>query len=594
MRQLFQSHKFFYLFAGLIILASCRRDDIPNTNIVTDDVKKVQSSVSGIVIDQKGLPVEGAQVTCGSSSTSTDRYGAFRFNNISISQNNGYVSVLKTGYFKAFRNFITSPGALNQLRIRLLPKSVNAIITSTDGGSVTLPDGAKLSLPANAITDASGNSYTGNVNVSMTWINPSDPNLPDLVMGDLRGITSGGEERGLQTFGMIGVELKGGAGEDLKIKSGQKADLLFPVPASMIADAPSTIDLWHYDETKARWVQEGTATKSGNNYVAKVSHFSFWNCDAPFPLVDFCARLVDDITGNPLNNVGVRILRSNGSAGYGRTDTAGNICGKIPKNESLTLQVMNPCNQPSSSVSIGSFSSNSSLGTIPVNTPTTNRVILSGEVKDCNNAPLTNGFVSVYAENGQLYTANVVNGTYEIAIIKCGNEPVNYAVTAVDLNALQQNIPVTVAATSGSVIVPTIQSCGTSSVQFIEILIDGTPYNIVSPPDQISPVDSDIANAPNQFNISGGKSNNPGNISKNINFTFEHNKAIANGLTLTRCFVFISQTLFSEQILTTGPTMNLTAYSSVSGGVVEGNFTVSMNFQGTPRTVKCTFRVIRR
>jgi hypothetical protein len=168
-------------------------------------------------------------------------------------------------------------------------------------------------------------------------------------------------------------------------------------------------------------------------------------------------------------------------------------------------------------------------------------------------------------------------------------------VTAVDLNALQQNVPVSVAITSGAVTVPPIQSCGTSSVQFIELLIDGSPYNLVAPSDRISISDSATFSTNNRVTIGGGKANSPGSTNSNsINFSGIHNRTAANGLTLNRCFVFISQTLFSDQILTPNPTYNLTKYSLAAGGVVEGNFTISMNFQGTPRTVKCTFRVLQR
>ncbi|MFN5335181.1 MAG: carboxypeptidase-like regulatory domain-containing protein [Bacteroidota bacterium] len=586
------------LLSAVIIIVACRRDNNSDINppAQVDDITQVQTSVSGNVVDEKGFPVEGALVRCGNSTFTTDRYGAFQFTNINLSKNNGFVKVEKTGYFNAYRSFVTASGTMNQVRIRLLPRSVNGTITSTSGGSVMLSGGAKLTLPANAVTEASGNVYNGTVNVSMTWINPTDPNLPDIVMGDLRGITTGGEERGLETFGMIGVELKGSSGQELKIKAGQKADLTFPIPTALLANAPNTIDLWHFDETKARWVQEGTATKSGSNYLAQVTHFSFWNCDAPFPLVEFCARLVDSLTGKPLNNVGVRIVRANGNPGFGRTDTAGNICGKIPRNEPLKLQVLNPCNQASSSYNIGPFSSNTSLGTIKVATPSTTRIVFTGTVKDCNNAPVTKGYVRIYAGNSQVYTANVVNGVYELAIIKCNNEPVNYSVTAIDLNAVQQNVPITVTATSGNVTIPVIQACGTSSAQFIEILIDGTPYNIVSPPDQITTIDSILTGSTGgKMSISGGKGTNSGStVSNNINFNFIHNGTVANGLPLNRCFIFISQTLFSEQILTQNPTINLTKYNSFPGSVAEGNFTVDMNFQGTTRNVKCTFRVIKR
>jgi len=589
-------HNILLVFIAAILIVSCKRENNSDINppAKVDDITQVQAGVSGMVVDEKGQPVSGALVRCGTNTTSTDRFGTFLFNNISLSKNNGHVSVEKTGYFKTYRNFVTSPATMNQVRIRLLPRTVNGTISSSTGGFISLTGGAKLTLPANSVTDLSGNAYSGDVSVSMTWINPTDPNLPDIVMGDLRGITTGGEERGLETYGMIGVELKGNSGQDLKIKSGQKADLLFPIPTVLQGNAPATIDLWHYDEVKARWVQEGSATRSGNNYLAQVTHFSFWNCDAPFPLVEFCVKLVDSLTERPLNNVPIRIVRPNGNPGFGRTDTAGKVCGKIPRNELLNLQVLNQCNQVIKSFPIGPFSSNTSLGTIKVSTPALNRVIFSGTVKDCNNAPVAKGFVRIYAANGQVYTANIENGNYQLAIIKCDASAVVYSVTAIDLNALQQNVPVTVNVTNGSVTVPPIQSCGTSSVQFVEIIIDGTPYNIVSPPDRISQLDTAFSPTSNNYNISGGKSNTPGSTtSGNFNFTFEHNRTTGNGLLIKRCFIYIDQTRFSEQILTPNPTMNLTKYNTASGSVVEGYFEVSMSFQGTPRTVRCNFRVIK-
>jgi hypothetical protein len=399
---------------------------------------------------------------------------------------------------------------------------------------------------------------------------------------------------------MIGVELKGNSGQELKIKSGQKADLTFPIPTALQATAPNTIDLWHYDETKARWIQEGTATRNGNNYIAQVSHFSFWNCDAPFPLVEFCVKLVDSLTGKPLNNVGVRIIRPNGNPGFGRTDTAGNVCGKVPRNEPLKLQVLNPCNQPSNVYNIGPFTSNTNIGTIKVATPAINRVVFTGTVKDCNNNPVSKGYVRIYAGNCQVYTANVVNGKYELAIIKCGSQAVNYSITAIDLNTIQQNIPITVTATSGVVVVPDIQSCGTSSAQFIEVLIDGTPYNIVAPPDMITAIDSVFNNTINKCSVSGSIKNNSGTtpVSSNISFAFDHNRKVENQLPLNRCFVNFGQTLIAEQITTLNPKMNLTKYDAAVPGspVIEGNFDIMMRFRNTnqdttSKRVKCNFRV---
>jgi hypothetical protein len=594
--QTFCSPRFFLLACFSFIFFTCKKDDSPLPNPYNGDVETVNAGVAGTVLNEKGLPVEGAQVTAGNSSTTTDRLGFFRLENVTLSKNNGCVKVAKSGYFKAYRNFVTTQGKLHQVRIRLLPETNAGSISATGGGSVSLTDGAKLTLPANAVTDLSNNPYNGAVNVAMTWINPTDPNLSDIVMGDLRGITTGGEERGLQTYGMIGVELRGTGGQELKIKNGQKAELIFPIPTA-ITNAPASIDLWHYDETKQRWIQEGSAVKSGSTYKATVSHFSFWNCDAPFPLVDFCVRIVDEQSSKPLNNIGIRIIRPNGIAGYGRTDTSGNVCGKIPKNETLTLEVLDQCNQVIATKNIGSLSSNTDLGIIKVTVPALNKVVITGTVKNCTNQPLTNGAAVVYAGSGQTYTANINNGVYEIVIIKCTTQPVNYSVYAVDLTNKIQSVSISVNATSGNITVPDIQVCNGILLPYIEMMIDNEVVNFVSPPDEVYIGDSSINNTiPDSAYIVGSKRSNTGSTTgfQRISFLFEHSRIPQTGLPLRSCSVFFNQPLFSSQILTPNPTVNLTAFSSASGGIVEGNFNIDMNFQGTSRRVKCNFRVKQR
>ena len=81
------------------------------------------------------------------------------------------------------------------------------------GGTINITGGGKLVIPTAAVTDAGGAAYNGTVNVAMTWIDPTAPNLSSIVMGDLRGVTTTGVERGLTTYGMLGVELTGAGGQ---------------------------------------------------------------------------------------------------------------------------------------------------------------------------------------------------------------------------------------------------------------------------------------------------------------------------------------------------------------------------------------------
>jgi hypothetical protein len=586
-----------FLFFSILMITGCQKEiSTPGTggnpNPGVNDNEMVTGGVSGIVVDENDQPVSGVTVTSGANTTTTDRYGSFRFRNISLSKANGTVKVVRNGYFTAYRSFYSVAGRINNVRIKLLPKTNTGNFNAATGGTVSMAGGVKLVMPATAVTDAGGAAYSGQVNVAMTWIDPGSTDLPYVVMGDLRGITTGGEERGLSTYGMIGVEMTNGSGQPLKIATGKTAELTFPIPASLQGNAPATIDLWHFDEATARWKQEGTATKTGNNYVANVSHFSFWNCDAPFPLIDLCMSLVSP-NNVPLNNVEVRIKRLvNNTYGYGRTDSMGNLCGKVPKNEALLLEVLDLCNNVVYSQNIGPFSSNTTLPPITVNLPVPNSLVITGTITNCANANVTNGAALIYIAGGNHYTVPVTNGTFTLSLVRCSGGTLNFTVLGVDYIGLQQSVPVGGSGTSGIINVGTIQACGTSSTQYIEFLVDGIPVNFANPPDVFNYTDS-VSSPPfsNSASIYAYRQNAGTTLYSSV--SYKHNGTVANGLPLNSVFLNGGTGFISQQIITANPTMNLTAYGPPITGFAEGNFAIQMNFGGTTRNVICNFKVRR-
>ncbi|MGB3005983.1 MAG: carboxypeptidase-like regulatory domain-containing protein [Chitinophagaceae bacterium] len=586
------------LFSLIIFATSCQREvegtlDVGGTTeVAVNDNIMVTGGITGIVVDENNQPVPNATVKSGTNTTTTDRYGSFRFRNISLSKANGAVKVEKTGFFTGFRTFVSVDGRINNIRIKLIPKSISGNFTASSGGTVTNSSGGKLVIPANAITDAGGNTYTGVVNVVMAWIDPSSADLPYTLMGDLRGITTSGAERGLSTYGMIGVELTDATGQALKILTGKTAELTFPIPSSLQGTAPATIDLWHFDEATVRWKQEGTATKTGNNYIAQVSHFSFWNCDAPFPLIDLCMSFKDG-EGQPLINAQVRIKRVvTNTYGYGRTDSVGNLCGKVPKNEALVLEVMDQCNTPIYSQNIGPFAGNSTLPVVTVTIPAANSLIISGLITNCTGGNVTNGAATIYISNSNYYVVPVNNGAVSLNILRCSNSTINFSIIGTDYATVQQSNPVSGSGTSGTVNVGTIQACGTSSSQFIEILIDGVPYNFASPPDTFNYIDSvSFGTYSNLTNFYVFRQGGSGTTSYS-NVSFANNQAVGI-VPLNNCNITLGNTNFSNQIITPNPVVNLTAFGTAPGGFVEGNFNVQMMFGATPKNVVYTFRVRR-
>lgn len=559
---------------------------VPVTEAQVNDNEMVIASVQGIVVNENNIPVQHAIVKSGSQSTSTNRYGVFRFSDINLSKANGTVKVEYSGYFNAFRTFISKAGRIHNVRIQLIPKINTGNFSSSSGGTINIAGGAKLIIPASAVADASGAIYSGTVNVAMTWIDPTAPNLGSIVIGDLRGITTGGLERGLSTYGMLGVELTGSGGQLLNIASGKSAELSFPIPAVLSGHAPASIDLWHFDEATARWKQEGTATKTGNSYVANVSHFSFWNCDAPFPLIELCMTLAKSTENATLINTQVRIKRTvNNSYGYGRTDSLGRLCGKVPKNETLVLEVLDQCNAVVYSQNIGPFSSNTDLNTVSVNMPSVNSLTITGSVTNCSNTNVTNGVAVVYIEGGYSYAAPLTNGSFSLTIARCSSGPVNFTVLGIDYTTVQQSAPLAGSGNTGTVNAGIIQACGTSASQFIEFLIDGTPQTYTTPPDSIM----SFLNAPNrQVYI---MKNNAGGTTDGSSFTYTDRTTVGT-TPLVNCFIR-SGLNTSQQIVTASPVVNITAIGPLITGFIEGNFTVQMNFSGTIKTVVCTFRIRR-
>jgi hypothetical protein len=275
-----------------IFFCSCKKNMVdenytPIVNpVIPDFATKINASVNGFITDENGEAIEGAMITAGIITTTTDEYGYFKINNASFAKSAGFIQVSKAGYFTGYSSFLPVQGKLVFTRLQLIPKTNISSVDSDAGGAVSVNGGATVTLPASAVVVAATNApYSGSINVAAHWFNPADMSATLLTMpGDLTGVDSAGHLNVLQTFGMLAVELTGNSGELLQVALGKKASLHFPLPTSLQAAAPSYIPLWYFDETKGVWKQEGHAVKNGNSYDGEVSHFSFWNCDVGLPL----------------------------------------------------------------------------------------------------------------------------------------------------------------------------------------------------------------------------------------------------------------------------------------------------------------------
>jgi hypothetical protein len=139
--------------------------------------------------------------------------------------------------------------------------------------------GAKVSIPGGALQDANGVGAAGPLDISIATI---DLRSPEQMPGDYSLDPSGSSARSMESYGAVSIDITSVGGQKLNLISGSTADISIPVDPGQLAAGgpiPPSIPLLSYDETKGVWVQDGTATLSGNAYVAQVKHFSSFNMD---------------------------------------------------------------------------------------------------------------------------------------------------------------------------------------------------------------------------------------------------------------------------------------------------------------------------
>jgi len=483
----------FIVLCALVAFYACSKykdAQSPTGNNLPEE-KIVTASMQGRVLDENGDPVQGAAVTSGTASTTTDENGVFNFSNISMSSRFGFVKVVKQGYFTGSRSVLTAASSSNFVSITLIPRAAKGTFGASGGGFIEVGAGDTVSFDASSVVNAATHAaYTGTVHVYSYYLDPLAADAAAHMPGDLRGIDTGGKETLLRSFGMMVVELDGDGGEKLQIAPGKQASLSMKIPDALKATAPATIPLWYFNDTTGRWVEQGVAVKKGGQYCGQTSHFTWWNCDAPTGAVNLTLR-VKDQHGNPLVYTGVAITSPTLGTRTSYTDEAGYITGLIPKGEVLQLKVISSCGSVLAGANVGPALADQDLGTLTV-TNDIATLTLSGTVVDCNGAAVDSGFVSAVVD-GLSYRGAVRKGAFTVNITRCLISSTTAMLIAGNYGSQQQGSSTSLSVDTGKTNAGQLTACGTSFDQFVSVTVNNSTYALTTPPDSILQYVSGIA-----------------------------------------------------------------------------------------------------
>ncbi|MFN0188415.1 MAG: carboxypeptidase-like regulatory domain-containing protein [Bacteroidia bacterium] len=401
------------LLIGLVFIGSCNKDENNDTPSVSNTYS---ITLAGQINDENGQGIPNVTVQVGNKIDLTDDNGIYLIEKASVNKSRAVVKATKTGYWNRSIGFIPSNSTVQYCNFVMPQKAAATSIQSATSGSVSSA-GATVVFPPNAFVTATGLPYNGTVNITSKHLPTSDPNFGALIPGgDLMAEDTTGNSVKLISYGMIGIELTDNNGNPLQLGPGIKANIQLPIASAQLSSAPATIPLWYFDETKNLWIEEGIATKQGNNYVGQVGHFSWWNCDQPTPAATISGYVYDNY-GNPIVNATIYYNNVAGTI----TDQTGFYSGQV--NSGLTASIYATFignNSPLLNIPSLSAGQLYNVPDIIINGNSLGR--FKANFVNCNNQP-ANTYVkfSGATSNSFIYAPNGIVNT----IIQCGAQSIN-------------------------------------------------------------------------------------------------------------------------------------------------------------------------
>lgn len=310
------------IFSCSLFIYSCKKSEISNplqlgtpTPICGTEINvgnMVTSTIWGEVLLEDGSPMQNAMVFIQNESMQTDENGIFYFQNIKSPEHITVIKVVKDGYFDSYKTISVMKNTDNHVVMRALEKPDALTFNSSTGGQIKISNGGSVIFPADAIIDKNSlQPYKGEVRVIAKWINPIDENLNEIIPGGFRAIDKNGKENLLISYGMQGIELYGESNQPLQMAPNTKAEIHFPIPSSILSKATPEIQTWYFDENIGMWIEEGMAKLVANEYVANVSHFTFWNVDIGLSNLTTVEMTMLDQNNNPLSNAKIKLTATN-------------------------------------------------------------------------------------------------------------------------------------------------------------------------------------------------------------------------------------------------------------------------------------------
>lgn len=239
-------------------------------------------SVSGRVTGLDEAPLAGVKVSVAGQETTTDADGRYELPQITLGTH--VVSFERHGYVFTQRPVGVEHGRAPTVDAHLLPRSTPHRFDAEKGARIVEGPLTIDIDPKDLVFERTGEEVKGEIEATITAIDPRQPGHTLAAPARLEAIDSSGQRVGLISYGMVEVEMSQD-GRKIQVRPGEAVTVALDVAEGFDLEAGDAIPMWHHDTSLGLWVQERDLDAKVEDQggarvaVAELPHFSAWNFD---------------------------------------------------------------------------------------------------------------------------------------------------------------------------------------------------------------------------------------------------------------------------------------------------------------------------
>jgi endo-1,3-1,4-beta-glycanase ExoK len=210
-------------------------------------------TLRGRVVDPANAPVAGVEVHApGCAPTMTGANGEFTVARVPAVERFA-VTFRAPRFIETTRVYDTRRVATDIVVV--WPRSQAQPLNAVRGGTLNFPAGT-VTIPPRALVDGGGQPIDGDVRVSFSAFDVTDPRQYRNAPGDFTARMRDGSIRQLETFGVFEVYVEDARGRRADLRRGTLAEVELGVPERL--RPPKTVGSYSFEAASGLWVEEAT------------------------------------------------------------------------------------------------------------------------------------------------------------------------------------------------------------------------------------------------------------------------------------------------------------------------------------------------